>query len=60
MNMPDPSRNNENSEHEQGTGPEGTIPDTENGIGVTSTDEPSNFEPEEDEPKDDGGAGNPA
>ncbi|WP_173401068.1 hypothetical protein [Arthrobacter sp. H41] len=58
MNTPDKSRNNE---HEQGTGPEGTIPDTENGIGATTTDEPSNFEPEEDEPKDDdGGAGNHA
>lgn len=52
MNTPDKSRD---SEQGQGTGPEGTIPDTEDGVGATSTEEPSNFEPEEDKPKDDDG-----
>ncbi|MEC5182351.1 hypothetical protein [Arthrobacter sp. CG_A4] len=51
MNTSDSSKN---SKQGQGKGPEGTIPETEDGIGATSTDEPSNFEPEEDEPKDDG------
>ena len=36
-------------EQEDGTGPEGTIPDTPDGIGATTLDEPSNFEPEEDD-----------
>ncbi len=31
------------------TGPEGTIPDTEDGVAAASTDEASNFEPEEDQ-----------
>lgn len=30
------------------TEPEGTIPNTEDGVGATSTEEPSSFEPEED------------
>jgi hypothetical protein len=34
---------------DEGTGPEGTIPDTADGIGATTLDEPSNFEPEEDD-----------
>jgi hypothetical protein len=47
MNGTDGSKDNE------GTGPEGTIPDSKDGIGITSTEAPSNFEPEEDEPTDD-------
>ncbi|GAA2175423.1 hypothetical protein GCM10009784_17720 [Arthrobacter parietis] len=35
------------------TEPEGTIPDTEDGVGATTTEEPSSFEPEED-PDEDG------
>ncbi|WP_181035146.1 hypothetical protein [Arthrobacter sp. B0490] len=34
----------------EGVGPEGTIPDSGDGIAVSSTKEPSNFEPEEDTP----------
>lgn len=34
------------------TGPEGTIPESEDGISASSTGEPSNFEPEEDEGAD--------
>lgn len=30
------------------TEPEGTIPNNEDGVGVTTTEEPSSFEPEED------------
>ncbi|WP_155850241.1 hypothetical protein [Arthrobacter sp. Br18] len=52
MNTSDSSNTNE---HGQGAGPEGTIPDTADGIGATSTEEPSNFEPEEDAPKEDDG-----
>lgn len=37
-----------------GTGPEGTIPDSEDGIAVGSTEGESNFEAEEDSP---GGSG---
>ncbi len=32
----------------ESTEPEGTIPNSEDGVGLTSTDEPNNFEPEED------------
>lgn len=32
----------------EGTGPEGTIPDSKDGVAVGSTDEPSHFEVEED------------
>lgn len=39
----------EDSSH---TEPEGTIPNTEDGVGVTTTEEPSSFEPEEDTGKD--------
>ena len=35
-------------------GPEGTIPQSEDGIAAASTDEASNFEPEEDDAADDG------
>ncbi|HST72282.1 hypothetical protein [Kocuria sp.] len=31
-----------------GKGPEGTIPDNDQGIGLTADDNPSGFEPEED------------
>ncbi|MHA7262702.1 hypothetical protein ACX80W_05785 [Arthrobacter sp. TMN-37] len=34
---------------DDGAGPEGTIPDSADGIGATTLDEPSNFEPEEDD-----------
>jgi hypothetical protein len=34
----------------EGAGPDGTMPDTGDGIALTTTDEPSNFEPEEDAP----------
>lgn len=34
------------------TEPEGSIPNTEDGVGITTTDEPSSFEPEEDPEKD--------
>jgi hypothetical protein len=30
------------------TEPEGTIPNNEDGVGITTTEEPSSFEPEED------------
>ena len=36
------------------SGPEGTIPESADGISASSTGEPSNFEPEEDEGADDG------
>ena len=35
-------------------GPEGTIPQSEDGIAAASSEEASNFEPEEDEAADDG------
>ncbi|MCC3267034.1 hypothetical protein MUG94_11885 [Arthrobacter gengyunqii] len=41
--------NHEHKDSEGTTGPEGTIPDTEDGIAAASTDEASNFEPEEDQ-----------
>jgi hypothetical protein len=37
------------SGQDTGAGPEGTIPDNQEGIGATTLDEPSNFEPEEDD-----------
>ncbi|MCC9203479.1 hypothetical protein [Arthrobacter sp. zg-Y769] len=37
-----------------GQGPDGTIPQSEDGIAAASTEEASNFEPEEDEAADDG------
>jgi hypothetical protein len=37
-----------NNHPSDGAGPEGTIPETEDGIAASSTDEASNFEPEED------------
>lgn len=38
------------------TEPEGSIPNTEDGVGATTTEEPSSFEPEEDPEADsDGG-----
>ncbi|MBO0897673.1 MULTISPECIES: hypothetical protein [Arthrobacter] len=47
------SEKNPNEDQSKGgektTGPEGTIPDTEDGVAAASTDEPSNFEPEEDQ-----------
>jgi hypothetical protein len=36
----------------QGAGPEGTIPDSSDGVAAGSTDEPSHFEPEEDGDED--------
>ncbi len=47
----------EDDEQAEGVGPEGTIPDSEDGIAVSSTEEPSNFEPEEDNPDKDGNGG---
>ncbi|WP_312178502.1 hypothetical protein [Arthrobacter sp.] len=35
-------------ENPDGTGPEGTIPKTADGVAAASADEASNFEPEED------------
>lgn len=34
------------------TEPEGTIPNNEDGVGATTTEEPSSFEPEEDPDED--------
>lgn len=34
------------------TEPEGTIPNNDDGVGATTTEEPSSFEPEEDPDKD--------
>lgn len=45
----------EGTEHEDhdeasdGAGPEGTIPESSDGVAAGATDEPSNFEPEEDD-----------
>ncbi|NJC22773.1 hypothetical protein BJ994_001849 [Arthrobacter pigmenti] len=39
-------------EESKSTEPEGTIPNSEDGVGATSTDEPSSFEPEEDPDED--------
>lgn len=39
-----------------GLGPDGTIPNDPDGLGATTTDEASTFEPEEDEGADEGGA----
>ena len=41
-------------EQEDGAGPDGSIPDTGDGIALTTTDEPSNFNPEEDAPAEGG------
>lgn len=41
---------------EKTTGPEGTIPDTEDGVAAASTGEASNFEPEEDQESAEGGS----
>ena len=38
------------------TGPEGTIPDSKDGVAAASTEEPSNFEPEEDQESAEGGS----
>lgn len=54
--MTDTPGGTDNDEKDGGTGPEGTIPDTANGIGATTLDEPSNFEPEEDDTETDGGS----
>ena len=40
------------------TEPEGSIPNTEDGVGSTTTEEPSSFEPEED-PESDSDIGSP-
>ncbi|MDQ0735384.1 hypothetical protein [Arthrobacter agilis] len=37
------------TDDEQGAGPEGTIPASADGVAAGSTDEPSHFEPEEDD-----------
>lgn len=54
------SEKNANEDHskdgEQTTGPEGTIPDSKDGVAAASTDEPSNFEPEEDQESAEGGS----
>jgi hypothetical protein len=54
------SEQNANKDHskdgENTTGPEGTIPDTKDGVAAASTDEPSNFEPEEDQESAEGGS----
>ena len=54
------SEQNANKDHskdgENTTGPEGTIPDTEDGVAAASTGEPSNFEPEEDQESAEGGS----
>ncbi|MET4061234.1 hypothetical protein ABIB35_002801 [Arthrobacter sp. UYP6] len=49
---------NENHAKDSGktTGPEGTIPDTEDGVAAASTGEASNFEPEEDQESAEGGS----
>lgn len=43
----------EHHDHDQadtdGEGPEGTIPSSGDGVAAGTTDEPSNFEPEEDD-----------
>ena len=38
----------EEQDENTGTGPEGTIPESSDGVAAASTDEASNFEPEED------------
>ncbi|WP_342024222.1 hypothetical protein AAE021_03210 [Arthrobacter citreus] len=54
------SEQNANKDHskdgENTTGPEGTIPDTKDGVAAASTDEASNFEPEEDQESAEGGS----
>lgn len=47
--MTDTPSGDHGNDQGEGAGPEGTIPDTPNGIGATTLDEPSNFEPEEDD-----------
>jgi hypothetical protein len=42
----------EGTQEPGGLGPDGTIPDDPDGLGATTTDEPSTFEPEEDEAAD--------
>lgn len=39
------------------TGPEGTIPDSKDGVAAASTGKPSHFEPEEDEESAEGSPG---
>lgn len=43
---------NGQGEDSTSTEPEGSIPNTDDGVGATTTEEPSSFEPEED-PDDD-------
>lgn len=45
---PESHKDNERKD-QNGKGPEGTIPESPEGVGAGSTDEASNFEPEEDE-----------
>lgn len=40
---------NDSGESSEGVGPDGTIPASSDGVAAGSTDEPSNFEPEEDD-----------
>lgn len=42
-----PDRKDENAD-EKSTGPDGTIPESEDGVGAGVTKEPTSFEPEED------------
>ncbi|MER1995604.1 MAG: hypothetical protein ABTA24_03780 [Arthrobacter sp.] len=42
----------EDQDKNGGTGPEGTIPESNDGVAAASTEEASNFEPEEDEGAD--------
>jgi hypothetical protein len=44
-----PNGKKDTDAQDTGAGPEGTIPDNQEGIGATTLDEPSNFEPEEDD-----------
>ncbi|MUK01998.1 hypothetical protein GM708_08670 [Vibrio cholerae] len=39
----------DDSDTSEGAGPEGTIPASETGVAAGATDEPSQFEPEEDD-----------
>ncbi|MCU1634212.1 MAG: hypothetical protein JWM61_2864 [Micrococcaceae bacterium] len=43
------NRNDDDQADSQGVGPEGTIPAGADGVAAGTMDEPSNFEPEEDD-----------
>lgn len=54
QNGKDNGNNNDSGQRgkHDGAGPEGTIPDADDGVGATVTEEPTNFEPEEDRKPD--------